>query len=99
MKIYDEKTIPEHASKYVKLRKCDLCGKESKGEKWQARSCYEVNETEISIEVRQKEGSSCPDGGSGTKYEIDLCPNCFKTKLIPWLKSQGATIQEEEWDW
>lgn len=98
MKIYGEKIIPRYVNEYVKSRRCDLCGTESKGSEWQ-KGCYEVAETEITVEVRQKEGNSYPEGGSGTKYEIDLCPKCFKNRLIPWLKSQGATIQEEEWDW
>jgi len=98
MKIYDEKEV-KYTKKYVKTRKCDLCGIEVGGEEWEARSCYEINETEICIEIRQKEGESYPEGGSGTKYEIDMCPKCFKGRFIPWLKSQNATIQEEEWDW
>jgi len=58
-----------------------------------------VNETEVSVTVKQKEGESYPDGGSGTEYEIDLCPDCFKNRLVPWLKSEGANIGEMEWDW
>jgi len=99
MKVYDEKIIPKHKCKYLKLRKCDLCGTESKNEEWGDGGSYDVNETEITVEIRQKEGHSYPEGGSGTKYEIDLCPNCFKNKLIPWLRSQNANIEKEEWDW
>jgi len=98
-KVYAEKIIPQRVSRYVKTRKCDLCGKEADGEEWEAKSCYRVNETEIRVQVRQKEGNNYPEGGSGTMYEIDLCPTCFKEKLVPWLKSQGADIKEEEWDW
>ena len=78
-------------------RKCDLCGTTAKTEDWGAGS-YRVDNTEIKVTVRQKEGSSYPEGAWGTKYEIDLCPDCFKDKLVPWLRSQGANIQEEEWD-
>ncbi len=99
MKIYDERVIPERKEKYLKTRKCDLCGIAAKGAEWEGRSYYEVKETEIEIVIRQKEGSSYPEGGSGTKYEVDLCPDCFKNKLIPWLRSQNANIQKEEWDW
>ena len=99
MKIYEKKIIPAYEEEEVKSRKCDLCGIESTGEEWEAQSIYEIKETEILVTVRQKEGSTYPDGGWGEKYEIDLCPDCFKDKLIPWLKSQGAQIQREEWDW
>ncbi len=98
-KVYADKIVPEYVNRYLKARKCDLCGVESDSECWEAESCYHVNETEIRVEVRQKEGSNYPEGGSGTAYEVDLCPKCFKERLVPWLKSQGADINEEEWDW
>ena len=98
MKIYKEEIVT-FPKKTVISRKCDLCPAKSKSEEWESKGCYDVNETEISVEIRQKEGESYPEGGSGKKYEIDLCPKCFKTKLIPWLKSQGADIKQEEWDW
>ena len=98
-KVYEEKIVPQRVNRCVKTRKCDLCGIEAKGEEWEAKSFHEVNETEIRIEIRQKEGSNYPDCGMGTCHEIDLCPKCFKERLVPWLKSQGADIKEEEWDW
>ncbi len=98
MKVYATKAIPAYESRYVARRRCDLCGLEVKGDDWQAGS-WEINETTVSIEIKQKEGTNYPEGGSGTKHEIDICPDCFKGKLIPWLKSQGADIQEKEWDW
>jgi hypothetical protein len=80
-------------------RKCDLCGKIAMREKDWGGSCYDVNETEITVTVNQKKGSEYPEGGSGTAYEVDLCPDCFKDKLIPWLNSQGANLKEKDWDW
>ena len=53
----------------------------------------------VCVEVRQRQGVSYPEGGSGTEIEVDLCPTCFKEKLVPWLRSQGATIEEKEWEW
>jgi hypothetical protein len=99
MRLYKERVVPSYTTRDLVSRKCDLCGKESNDTEWQATSCYEVNETEVCVTVRQKEGSSYPDGGSGTEYQIDLCPTCFKEKLVPWLRSQGADIKEEDWDW
>ncbi len=98
-KVYEDKVIPARTEKRVRTRKCDLCGVEAQSESWEAESCYNINETEIRIEIRQKEGSNYPDSGMGTTYEIDLCPVCFKEKLVPWLRSQGADIKEEEWVW
>jgi len=99
MKVY-ETVIPQNKPyERIKYRKCDLCGHESRGQEWEAVGLYGMNDTEMAIEIRQKEGTNYPEGGSGTKYEIDLCPTCFKDRLIPWLKSQGADIKTEEWDW
>jgi len=62
-----------------------------------SQSFYEVNETEVSVTVKQREGSSYPEGGMGTEYDIDLCPKCFKERFVPWLVSQGANIEQKDW--
>lgn len=98
MKTYEEYIEPEHKRSRLKSRTCDLCGLTAKTNEWGASS-YEVCETEVEITIRQKEGSSYPEGGQGTEFEVDLCPKCFKEKLVPWLRSQGAKIEEREWDW
>ena len=98
MKIYKERIIPEHRDLIVEKRTCDLCGKDG-ANAWNAGS-YDIGETEITVKIHQKEGEDYGEyGGSGTEYDIDLCPECFKNELVPWLKSQGADIQEKEWDY
>lgn len=77
---------------------CDLCKKEGKFGSWE-ESRFEINETEISIKITQKEGYSYPDCGRCDKYEIDLCPDCFKNVLVPFLESKGADIRQECLDW
>lgn len=69
---------------------CDMCQK-----KIEKRDLYEIKEGEISLRV----GSSYPEGGSATVTRADICENCFRTRLIPWLDSQGVTMQEIEEDW
>lgn len=73
---------------------CDMCSKTAKKDNWSTAS-YDVAETEIQI----KEGVSYPEGGYGFEVNIDLCIDCFKNKLIPWLKSQGVPCTIEKWDW
>lgn len=97
MKVYKEVIIPAIKRTECTHRLCDICGAKGKDGDWTGGT-YAVDETEISIKVTQKEGNSYPEGGSGTEYDIDLCPKCFKNKLIPWLRSQGAHVQEIEWD-
>ncbi len=78
--------------------KCDLCGKNAKTENWDSSS-YEINETTIKITIKQKDGTTYPEGGWGTEYSVDMCPSCFKDKLIPWLESQGCEAKRQDWDW
>lgn len=101
MKTYEERSITRK-EKFLIQRKCDLCGRPDKEKVFKSlwgEALWDINETEIKITIRQKEGHNYPEGGSGTEYEIDLCPECFKNRLVPWLKSQGANIEEKEWDW
>lgn len=75
---------------------CDLCGTEAKDGRW-ASDIYEVNEVEVT--VRQKDGHNYPEGGFGEEYVVDLCPTCFKERLIPWLQSEGASVEPLDWDY
>lgn len=80
---------------------CDLCGRKAKrpGYHQWLGAYYDISETEICVKIRHKEGEAYPDGGSGKEITIDMCPYCFKDKLVPWLRSQGAEIKYEEWEW
>lgn len=98
MKNYIKKIQPERIIDKVESVTCDLCGATAKNEGWQS-SQWEINETEIEIRVRHKDGSSYPEGGWGTKYQVDICPDCFTEKLIPWFESQGCKAKREDWDW
>lgn len=53
----------------------------------------------MKIIIYHREGDSYPEGGSGTITEVDICPDCFQNKLVPWLELQGATIKEKDWEW
>lgn len=75
---------------------CDICGAIAKYGEWSS-SVWEVNETEIKITIHKKDGEAYPEFGDGCETTIDICPECFKNKLIPWLQSQGADIEEKEW--
>ena len=69
---------------------CDLCKKEFKGGNW-TDDIYKEMETHVSY----KDAAVYPEGDYFTNEEIvvDLCPDCFKNRLIPWLKSQGADVR------
>lgn len=96
MKRYESQTKTV-VNRVLVERKCDLCGCVAKTNDWDAAS-FRVQETEISVTIKQRDGSAYPECGSGNEYEVDLCPKCFKDRLIPWLQSQGADIEQGEWD-
>mgnify|MGYP001570715513 CR=1 FL=1 len=99
MREYVTKPVTQQQRRCVS-QKCDLCGRAARapGERWEG-GLYEVSETEVAITVKCQEGESFPEGGRKTIYEVDICPDCFKGKLLPWFKGQGATVSEKEIDW
>ena len=94
----EEKKIVKEVTKKNERVFCDLCGKEAMYGDWSG-GVYEINETEIHVRIKQKEGCQFPEGGSGEYYEVDICPECFKEKLVPWLNSQGANLKPLDWSW
>ena len=75
---------------------CDLCGEVAKSGNWES-SVWDVAESEIEIEVRYKVGREDMECSFGKKFNVDICPECFREKLIPWLQSQGCKTKFEDW--
>ena len=65
---------------------CDLCGKVI------VEMVYERKEVTIESQV----GEVYPEGGSYESTTVDVCVECFDTKVVPWLQSQGAKMRKEE---
>ena len=98
MRQYETKMVEVERINCVNIT-CDICRMVREGtDQWES-SYYEINETTIEITVHQKKGSNFPDGGSGDEVVIDICPECFKNKLIPWVESYGTKIERKNWDW
>lgn len=92
MQHYEEKHIPAMAARVIKVEgkvTCDICSSVL------CQGGFDVNETEI----RRRTGEVYPEFGSGKEVTADLCGDCFDSKLIPWLESQGVTMTTEEWDY
>jgi len=98
MRQFKTVVVPATTRKECTHLTCDLCGVASKNHQDWRTSWSDAAETEVRVTVRLNNGSRYPDNGSGTECEVDICPKCFQEKLIPWLKSQGADVREEEWD-
>ncbi len=71
--------------------KCDICGLERPVHYW-STSCEAYNETAVAMNF----GSSCGANKHIMQLSVDICPVCFKEKLIPFLESLGAKPNLEE---
>lgn len=80
-------TVPEKTESRIDKITCDLCGSKDEGG-YRDWGGGEGNIYTTTVEL--EEGYGYGDGGNVTTTEFDICPSCFKTKLIPWLKRQGA---------
>lgn len=92
--------IPGITATKVVAMECEICGviiKDwNKHEGW-TNDKREVKVTDISAEIGKK--NPYDGGGSTVKYVLDICGDCFITKLIPWFKEQGGTVREREIEW
>ena len=71
---------------------CDLCHKQTKPFSNWGRGIFNYAYTDVSCET----GTRYPEGGTTTVVGFDICPECFMTKLVPWMEQQGATRSERE---
>jgi len=82
-------TIPERIVMIHEKTTCDICGKEALNGYWES-FFYEVNKTEVEVTVKQKDGTEYQEEGSGTNFRADICPTCFKEKVITVLFQSDA---------
>lgn len=78
---------PAYTREVVDSTTCDLCKNVIK-----EPGCYDINE----VTIEHKVGHRYPGDYCGERKTLDLCPDCFELKLIPWLQSQGAEMREED---
>lgn len=86
MKIYEK--VKTQSARLVET-KCDLC-REASASSEGGKASHQDAYTTISY----REGVACPDGSIDVKrVDVDLCPSCFRDKLVPFLESQRAVIE------
>lgn len=78
---------------------CDLCGSKAQQPDemgkydrggW-AEGGYDINH----VLIRYDYGSTYPHSGRMVDREqVDVCPECWKTKVAPWFREQGVEIKE-----
>lgn len=95
---YEDRTR-EVTSKVCVEVTCDLCGAKASEPGDFSGSCYELDETEVSVTVKHRKGDQYPDCAMWEDTEVDMCPTCFQGKLVPWLKEQGADVRVKDGGW
>lgn len=82
-------TIKTETRKILDYCTCDICKSTFNYDYIKDFSYLQTNISLIS-------GKVYPECDTRVKKFVDICQECFEDKLIPWLESQGATIQEQE---
>lgn len=67
---------------------CDKCNQEVDNDIYDA----------FKFDLTYKKGECYPDGGSGVKVDIDLCPKCAED-LISLLENNNYRTNTSDWDY
>ena len=80
---------------------CDLCGVENNDANTFCQTVNWASDTYAKEEVGVfiAEGNVYPEGGYKEVIEFHICPKCFKDKVIPWLKENGASPTKYDQDY
>ena len=79
--------VPAETKEVEDYTSCDFCGK-----KLGDGGVYDVEDVKISYE----KGEWYPENRFTTTLSVDMCGQCFETKLVPWIRSQGVDLTVEE---
>lgn len=80
MRFYKTVTVEKNILDYIE---CDICHKEFHGDNW-GNGLYDWQETKIEMTIGKEYPDSCYVDKVVT---FDICPKCFRNKLIPFIKS------------
>jgi len=89
VRVKEEVVIPEKTYEKTVRIECDLCGAEAEGETFDG-SIWSAEEIEVEVRVHMTEGEAFPGDYDIKACRIDLCPTCFKEKLIPFINENGV---------
>jgi hypothetical protein len=95
MKIYKKttKTVEE-----INEILCDICKAKKYRDGWGTSESMSERYDDVTIQHNITD-TSYPEGGSGSTLELDICPKCFVTKILPFMESIGLDREYKEWDW
>ncbi len=84
---YRKKIPQEVKAHWVETRvECDICHQDVRAN----RDSWDGSE----IEIEAKIGSIYPEADTRDGYRVDVCPTCFLEKVVPAIRSLGATWTE-----
>lgn len=88
------KDVPAEKVEVLDHVKCELCENTCTNDNWSPLQ-YEVTEPEVSLRI----GKHYPEGGHAITTILDICPDCFQKKLIPWFQSLGGQVRQRDSDY
>lgn len=101
MRRYEEKKTTSTYTSCVSLT-CDICGAAAPtpSASWSGRAWVDAGSYDIlDVKVRLKDGASYPEGGHGERVGFDICPECFRSKLVPLIESTfKIKATKSEWE-
>jgi len=83
MREFETRQVTSNVTKCVR-QTCDCVAGRRRILGTVGRGIYDVDDITLSVSV-VAERDSAIGGGPYSKIEIDLCPECFRDRLIPWL--------------
>jgi hypothetical protein len=91
MKVMTIVEVPARKEERFDYMKCELCPSTSRDPDW-SPGLFEIAEPRVSLRL----GKSYPEGELTKTIYLDICPECFKTKLIPWFRGQGGSTRQTD---
>jgi hypothetical protein len=88
--------VPATTKTVVDRVTCDLCGR-GLDEHYAGKQLSSYYSDEV--DINRRVGTNYPEGGNSTESKVDMCGECWKTKFVPWLRSQGAEPRTKDLSW
>lgn len=95
-----EKVTKTIQTEDIKDTLCDICG--SSEEKWESTKGQSWGHHSEEISLYHKITESYCGEGTSNEIDLDVCPTCFRDKILPFIKSisyKPENIEYREIDW
>jgi hypothetical protein len=90
MRTYKKREVSRVVTeKILSTLTCDLCGRPNCGEEKDEWELAERNHTTVTIKYESLTFGYEGDGES-ERISFDICPGCFKDKLIPFVRQNSS---------